>query len=116
MTLRTTMTPRRTRWAWAGGAALVLAVAAIGVLLPNEYDCAAFAVRGGKVTSMELRHVTCAGAMRTVRAVRRGEGRPSRDGSGLAVREWRCSDTPQLTRCLRPGEGSIRAHVFESGG
>jgi hypothetical protein len=116
MTLRTAMTPRRTRWALAVAAAVVAASAVVGLSYPNEYDCPAFAIRGGMVTSMQLRHVTCEGASGVVRAVRRGAGVAGPGGSALPLREWRCSNTPGLTRCTRPGGGSIRAHVRESAG
>jgi hypothetical protein len=116
MTLRTAMTPRRTRWALAVAAAAGAAWAAVALSYPDAYDCPAFAIRGGTVTSMQLRHVTCAGASGVVRAVRRGEGVASPGGSAVVVREWRCSDAAGLTRCTRPRGGSIRAHVRESAG
>jgi hypothetical protein len=116
MTLRTAMTPRRTRWALAVAAVVVAACAAIGLSYPNEYDCPAFAIRGGTVTSMELRHVTCEGASEVVRAVHRGTGDASPGGSALVLRKWRCSDAAGLTSCTRPGGGFIRAHVRESAG
>jgi hypothetical protein len=89
----------RRRWAIAVAAVVVVGTAAIGLsALPDEYTCPSFAVRGGKVESVDMRNVTCAAARGVVQTAHRGS--PLRGGT-VIVHGWRCSSAGGLTSCTR---------------
>ena len=102
-----------TRRGTYAAAAVVVAVGAIAVFmttLPNDYDCPAFAVRGGDVTSLDGRNFTCGEATGLIKALFRGEGHPRRGSQAVILRRWRCVRAAGLASCTRGRHRWIKAH------